>query len=103
MATSAKGLDTSGGSLRASWLSTTHPSRRVHDGAAGTRRLHGELLAEVERVHGKGPSARYSILVDDRKTSALRKQLVPLDAWPHHIESIAAGAPTAATPQPRSG
>ena len=58
--------------------------------------LHGELLAEVERVHGEGPSARYSILVDDCRTSALRKQLVPLDAWPHRIEGIAAGAPAAA-------
>ena len=58
--------------------------------------LHGELLAEeVERVHGEGASARYSysILVDDRETSAMRKQLVPLDAWPHRVESIAAGVP----------
>ena len=50
---------------------------------------------------GPGPTARsvwvtHSILVDDCRTSALRKQLVPLDAWPHRIEGIAAGAPAAA-------
>ena len=48
-------------------------------------------------MDGEGPNARYSILVDDRETSALRMQLVPLDAR----TALRASLPER-PPQPRS-